>query len=308
MISLRSLRHFATLVEEGNYTRAAEQLHLTQSALSRSIQSLEQTLGLQLLDRTPNGVVLSSAGQELHAYAIRILRDASAMQREAELLRGYDTGKVSFGIGVFPAAGLLSPLLTRLATRYPRMRVHVEIESWQRLLDKLDRDRLDFVMAVTSSLPPSARYRVRKLPTQSFGLFVRQHHPLLGLTRSKLKAALAKYGLVTTDLPPRARKQLATIYQLDHVDELPITLECDSVEALRNVALSTDTVLFATQEAVQRDIDDGKLHRLPISYFTGTESNCSIVYKAHRTLTPAAETVIATIIDLLASQPAPAHT
>lgn len=292
MLSLRQLQHFAVLVEERNYTRAAQRLHVTQSALSRSIQSLETALDLRLLDRTPSGVTLTQSGQFMLQHVERILTGTNALKRDAIMLRGHNTGKVRFGAGVFPAAAFLSPLLKQIAVDYPRISVHVEIESWHRLLDKLDRKKLDFVVAITHSLPPSSQYTTRPLPNQTAGLFVRAGHPLLKVAPTELPQQFMKYGLAATDLPPRARQQLATLYGLSDCEQLPITLECDNVDALRDVTLSGDTVLFSTREAIRSTTQSGQLVQLPMEYSAGTDLTCSIIHHAHLTLAPAVETVI----------------
>lgn len=299
MLSLRSFHHFIVLVEEGTFTRAAERLHLTQSALSRSIQSLEEKLGLRLLDRNPNGLQLTQAGHMAHESIERILADTDALMRAARLLSGHDTGKVRFGAGVYPAAAFLAPLMKTLATEYPGISAHVEIESWKRLLDKLDQNKLDFVVAITHSLPPSSDYTERALPPQRVGLFVQKDHPLLGIKRSQLRARLTDYGLATTDLPPRARQHLALAYGLTDPAELPVTLECDSMNTLREVALSSHTVLFSTQEAIHADVAAGRLVQLPLKYTPEPRVTCSIIHHTYRTLTPAAETLIGLIQELM---------
>ncbi len=292
MFSLRQLEHFAVLVEEKSYTSAAQRLHVTQSALSRSIQSLEATLDLRLLDRTPGGVSLTQSGQFMLQHVEHLLTGANALKRDAIMLRGHNTGKVRFGAGVFPAAAFLSPLLRQIAIDYPRISIHVEIESWHRLLDKLDRKKLDFVVAITHSLPPSSQYATRPLPNQTAGLFVRADHPLLKVSPSALTQQIMRYGLATTDLPPRARQQLATVYGLSDSEQLPITLECNNIDALRDVAMSGDTVLFSTREAIFSSVQSGHLVQLPMAYSDGANLTCSIIHHAHLTLTPAVETVI----------------
>lgn len=299
MLSLRALRHFSVLVQERNYSRAAQRLHITQSALSRSIQSLEDGLGLQLLDRSATGMEATQTGRMVLDYAQRILAEAQALQRESELIRGFDSGRVVFGMGVFPAAGLLSPLLTRVAREYSGLSVHVEIESWQRLFDKLRQDRLDFVVAVTHSLPPSSEFRARPLPPQHGGLFVRRGHPLLAVRKAELRKCLGLYRLAATDLPARAREHLARLYRATSPELLPIGLECDSVATLRDVALNSDVVLFATREAIRPEVDAGLLVALPLEYSTSGALTYSIIHRERRTLSPAAEKLIALIQELL---------
>ncbi|MGY6270364.1 LysR family transcriptional regulator [Achromobacter denitrificans] len=303
-LSLRSLQHFAVLADEKHFSRAAQRLHLTQSALTRSIQALEDSLGLVLVDRASTGVVPTQAGRTVLERARRILGETRDLRREAELIRGHDTGRVNLGVGVFPAAGFLSPLLVRIAREHPGLSVHVEVESWQRLLDKLLHDKLDFAVAVTHSLPPPDDFALRPLPPHHGGLFTRAGHPLQGVARPRLRAALGQYRLAATDLPPKAREYLARLYRVTR-DELPIAFECDSVAALRDVALGSDVVLFCTREAIASELEQRQLVALPLAYPATGQLTHSVIHRARRTLSPTAERVIELVQELLAEAAAP---
>lgn len=300
MLTLRALRHFAVVAEELHFSRAAARLHLTQSALSRSIQSLESALGVKLLDRTASTVLVTKSGEAVLLRARRVLAEAQGLEHETRLIRGLESGDVSMGAGVFPAASFLPPLLTQLAQNYPGITMRVEIESWKRLLDMLERNALDFVVAITHSLPPSSEFVVRKLPSQHGGLFVRQGHPLLAVRRRSLLEALADFRLVATHLPPRAREQLARLYGVSDSNDLPLALECNSMEALRDVALNSDVVLFCMREAIANEISEQRLVQLPLEYSAGTELTCNIIYPARRTLSPAAMKVVELVETLMA--------
>lgn len=303
MLSLRGLRHFSVLAEERHYTRAAARLHLTQSALSRSIHTLEQTLNVQLLDRSVPGLALTPAGRTVLEHAHRVLNEAAALHRHVEVMQGTETGDVAIGAGVFPAAGFLSPLLTVLARDYPGIRMRAEVESWQRLHEMLVRDDLDFVVAITHSLPPSADFQVRRLPPQHVGLFVRASHPLLGIGHRSLRASLADYRLAATHLPARARNQLATLYRLSHSDALPIALECNSVDALLTVALNSDVIMLCVREAIREPLANGSIIQLPLAYSSEAELPCNIIHHARRELSPAALKVVSLIEGLLHAGP-----
>lgn len=298
MLTLRALRHFIVLAEELHFSRAAIRLHLTQSALSRSIQSFEETLGLKLLDRTASSVLLTKSGEAVLIHARQVLAQAQALEHESHLIRGLESGEVSMGVGVFPAATFLPPLLTQLAQDYPGISMRVEIESWKRLLEMLERHELDFVIAITHSLPPSSDFSVIKLPSHHGGLFVRRDHPLLSTPRRTMQNNLSKYRLVATHLPPRARGLLAELYEIPDGKDLPLALECNSLEALRNVALDSEVILFCTREVVMDELEDGRLVQLPLKYAAGTELNCNIIFHANRSLSPAAKKVVELVKEL----------
>lgn len=86
-MNLRQLQHLAALAEEASFSRAAERLHLTQSALSRSLQGLEDELGARLVDRAGRRSTLTPLGEAVLARAHRILLEAAEIERSAELLR-----------------------------------------------------------------------------------------------------------------------------------------------------------------------------------------------------------------------------
>jgi len=298
MLSLRALKHFSVLAEERHFSRAAARLHLTQSALTRSIQGLEDTLGVKLLDRSASGAQITKSGEAVLHHAHRVLAEASALERRTAQIRDLESGEVSMGAGVFPAAGFMPSLLEQLTCDYPGIALHVEIESWQRLAEMLEQDKLDFVVAITHSLPPSSEFSLRPLPPQHAGLFVRPGHPLLALNRRALPAALPGYRLAATHLPPKARAQLASLYKV-RVDELPLALQCNSVESLRAVTLRSDVVLFCMREAILDEIAGRRLVQLPLAYQAQNELSCNIVHHARRTLSPAALKVISMIEQLM---------
>ena len=298
-LTIRSFQQFLVLAEERHFSRAAQRLHLTQSALSRGIQSLEESLGLVLLDRGGTGVALTQAGEMVLRHARRVLAETTELQRHASRLRGCESGRVSFGVGVFPAATFLSPLLTQLAQQHPGLTVHVEVESWQLLLDKLQQDKLDFAVAITHSLPPPADFAVYPLPPQHGGLFVRQGHPLLAVPARRLTACLPHYRLAAPVLPQRARHYLARLYRTATPDDLPIAFECDSIPTLRDIAQGSDVVLFCTREAIAGELRAGTLLPLPAALPGTGPLTYNVVHRLHRTLSPAAALIISMVKALL---------
>lgn len=84
-MDLRRLSHFIALVEEGRFAPAAERVHLSQAAFSRSIQALEERVGMQLVDRGPHGITLTQAGDVVLRRARELVFDSSCMMRDLAL-------------------------------------------------------------------------------------------------------------------------------------------------------------------------------------------------------------------------------
>ncbi|MET9362750.1 transcriptional regulator CynR [Streptomyces sp. NPDC006632] len=144
---LRHLRYLLAVAEQGNFTRAAEELRISQPTLSQQIKQLERTVGVQLLDRTGRAVRLTDAGEAYAHYARRALRDLAAAERAvldvADLTRG------SLRLAVTPTftAYLVGPLVAELHTRHPGITVDVRELAQDRIEAELLADRLDLGIA-----------------------------------------------------------------------------------------------------------------------------------------------------------------
>lgn len=124
MIDLVLLRSFVAVVEAGNFTRAGERLHLTQSTVSQQLIRLEQNLGCRLLNRSQRHVVPTEEGERLLGYAQRLLRLAE--EATVALNPSGSDEVLRLGVPEDLAGEALMPLLTRFAAERPRLRLEVE--------------------------------------------------------------------------------------------------------------------------------------------------------------------------------------
>ena len=116
-MNIKHLEHLLALADTGSFSRAAEKLFITQSALSRSIQNLEEELGGLLLDRIGKRNELTPLGLDVVSRARHIVRDAAELRHNAKLLQGEGSVSISVGLGSGPAALLMVPLLCAAARR-----------------------------------------------------------------------------------------------------------------------------------------------------------------------------------------------
>jgi DNA-binding transcriptional LysR family regulator len=152
-MDLRQLEYFVAVARHRHFTRAAEALYVTQPALSQQIRRLEAELGLQLLARSPQGVEVTPAGQDLLLRAEAILGDVSAareaMDEHAGVLRG--------SVRVAAAAGEALRLPAELAAfheEHPGIRIALRQGSPREVVDLVRRGAADLAVVALDSPPP----------------------------------------------------------------------------------------------------------------------------------------------------------
>lgn len=142
-MEIYQLKAFVTVARTGHVTRAAEQLHLTQSAVSKQLKALEEELGSALFDRTPAGMAPSAAGKRLLPLAQRALDAALALAAAAKSLHGQLTGTLRLGTIIDPASIRLGELLGELQQHHPQVDVRLEHGISGGVLQRLLDGQLD---------------------------------------------------------------------------------------------------------------------------------------------------------------------
>lgn len=152
-VTLRQLRVFQAVAETRNFSRAGDQIGLTQPAVSRSIVELEAQLGLKLLDRTTREVVLTDAGQSLAVRLDRVLDDLDQTLAEVHGMAGARRGKVRVASSPTVSANLMPACIAECARRHPDVDFMLLDRLQQDVLDSVRAGEVDFGVVVE---PPSA--------------------------------------------------------------------------------------------------------------------------------------------------------
>ncbi len=182
-MELRQLEHFVAVAEERHFTHAAARCHIAQSALSRSIRTLEHELGSQLLVRTTRLVELTECGRHFLAEARRTLDAAASARAVIDQVNGLQRGTLS--IGAVPTAGLLD--LPRLLTVFHRRHPGIEIKllgggGSPMLIESVQGGRLDLAL-VTMPRRLTRKLDATLLASEPYMFVCSPEHPL-GTERS----------------------------------------------------------------------------------------------------------------------------
>ena len=153
-MELRQLRAVEAVARHRHFTRAAEELHLAQSALSQQIRALERELGTALFERTSRRVTVTEAGQAIAARARRILAELDGAREEIDQLRGVLRGRIWIG-ALHPAGELdVARLLTRFGQAHPGVEIGLREGVAGDMLRALAADELDAAFCLLAGEPP----------------------------------------------------------------------------------------------------------------------------------------------------------
>jgi DNA-binding transcriptional LysR family regulator len=146
-IELRQLRHLLALERFRKFARAAESIGLKQPALTRSIQTLEDSVGTRLFDRDHSRVEPTLAGTTLIREAQAVLDRAADLEQAMRRIADVRAGRLRIGAGPMAAGGSVGIALGRMLARHPGVRINVAVADWPQLTDKVLSGELEFAVA-----------------------------------------------------------------------------------------------------------------------------------------------------------------
>ena len=211
-MELRHLRYFLAVAREGNVTRAASSLHVTQPTLSRQLADLEQELGRELLIRESRGVTLTDDGMLLRKRAEEIVALADRTEREMMADDSQVEGDVWVGGGETRTMEVVARTMVAIAKDHPGVRLRLHSGNADDVIERVDKGLLDFGVIIGRT--PEARFETLELPAQErWGVLMRNDDPLASRDMIKIDE-LASRRLIISNQPADAQRSVPELEQL----------------------------------------------------------------------------------------------
>ncbi len=253
-MELRQLQHFLAVVEEGNFHRAAEKVHLTQQAVSKSIAQLETNLGVRLLDRDRQSVDLSPFGELLLPHARTVDAEIRRFQDNLATMLGTKTGIVRVGATPTMLNQLLPDAVSKLHATRPQIRIHVESGDFERLAGSLLRGELDMVLSTEPSEAADELIAVERLCEDHNIVVARPTHPLAKSRAVKAKD-LANYAWLEISNFPKAAQDYKSLFAADKIKPPHPTLSTTAVVFALNWLAQSDALCLLPKQLVTRELE-----------------------------------------------------
>ncbi|HJU71739.1 MAG TPA: LysR substrate-binding domain-containing protein [Paucimonas sp.] len=174
-LTLRQLQIFICAASHVSFARAAEELHLTQPAVSMQIRQLEDTIGLALFERVGRGLALTEAGERFTRHAMRILGELRDAEETLQSLSGAHAGSITVGL-VSTAKYFAPKLLARYSEQFPAVDVRLVIGNRERLLKLLQDNGID--LAIMGRIPKGIDAVSEPLAPHPHVIIAPAHHAL----------------------------------------------------------------------------------------------------------------------------------
>ena len=254
----RQLAAFCAVVERASFSQAAEQLGVTQPAVSLQIRSLEKRLGLQLLDRSGRRVEPTDAGRRLYRSALRMLAQEEQLLAElGEEVEGELSGRLELGASTGPGGTVIPVTLAEFQQRHPAVQVALTVSDTQRIVEEVARRELELGVV-------GAARRHRGVVFEPFFrdevvLAVPRGHRFADRTISL--AELQKEPLILMQEGAGVRQVIDDELRAVGVRlrDLDVRLELGLQESARSAVLAGYGVTFISRPAVEADVVAGTL-------------------------------------------------
>jgi DNA-binding transcriptional LysR family regulator len=254
-MDLRQMEMFRAVAEEGSFTKAAERLHVSQSAVSRQVKLLEDELGGVLLHRGPRKVALTGPGELLLKTTHRVERELQDALAQIAETRALQRGTLSLAGGMTVCMYILPRVLKRFRSLYPKVELSLSSAPTAALLERLRRRELDLALLTLPVV--AADVEVKPVIKEEMVVVTAPGHPLMR-ERPVAPKSLGRYPLIVYEAGSNTRRILDDFFVAEEVP-VRIAMETENVEVIKAMVgngLGVSVIPFA---AAAKDVRQKRL-------------------------------------------------
>jgi len=289
-LKTRQLLLLMALEEEGNVHRAAQVLNMTQPAASKLLKDLEDTLGAPLFDRLPRGMRATLYGETMIRHARMALASLSQAHDEIEALKAGRFGLVSLGAITAPGMTLLPSAVARVKEEHPGLRVSLQIETSDVLLERLQQGKLDLVVGRLFERHDKTDLRYQALVEEPVSAVARPGHPLLATPRLNLRDTVSSGWIV----PPAGsvlRHRFELMFQEEGLEAPANLIETTALLFVTRMLQQTDMLGVLASDVARYYAGHGLIALLPIQLPCKMDA-FGLITRTDRLLSPAAKVML----------------
>ncbi|EIH1016814.1 LysR family transcriptional regulator [Escherichia coli] len=245
-VKIHQIRAFVEVARQGSIRGASRMLNMSQPALSKSIQELEEGLAAQLFFRRSKGVTLTDAGESFYQHASLILEELRAPQEDIRQRQGQLAGQINIGMGASISRSLMPAVISRFHQQHPQVKVRIMEGQLVSMINELRQGELDFTINTYYQGPYDHEFTFEKLLEKQFAIFCRPGHPAIGARSIKQLSELLDDQAQTPQVGVVCETFSACISLVaksDFLSILPEEMGCDPLHGQGLVMLPVSEIL-----------------------------------------------------------------
>jgi DNA-binding transcriptional LysR family regulator len=264
--TLDQLRILKAIALEGSFKKAADSLYVSQPAISLQIQQLERQLDVPIFDRGGRKAQLTEAGQLLLAYGDRILSLCQETCRAIDDLQNLNGGTLIIGASQTTGTYIMPRMIGMFRKKYPDVAVQLHVHSTRRTAWSVVNGQIDLAI-IGGEIPLELLESLEVIPyaEDELVLVVPAQHELANTDSIKTEE-LYRLKFITLDAQSTIRKVIDQVLIKNGVDlkQLPVEMELNSIEAIKNAVQAGLGVAFLSLTAIEKELQLGAVKRVQI--------------------------------------------
>ncbi|WP_284615041.1 LysR family transcriptional regulator [Aquabacterium humicola] len=292
-LKTRQLLLLVAMEEEGNIHRAAQVLNMTQPAASKLLKDLEDALGAPLFERLPRGMRPTWYGETMIRHARMALASLSQAHDEIEALKAGRFGQVSVGAITAPGMTLLPAATALVKQAHPNLRVALQIETSDVLMERLQQGKLDMVIGRLFETHDKSALRYQPLVEEPVAAVARPGHALLSVAKLGLRDLVGAGWIV----PPSGsvlRHRFELMFQEDGLEPPVNLIETTALLFITRMLQRSDMVAVLAADVARYYAEHGMVAVLPIQLPCKMDG-FGLITRSDRLLSPGAKAMLAAL-------------
>jgi len=280
--TLRQLKVFEAVARLLSFSRAAEELHLTQPAVSMQVKSLEGEAGLALFEQIGKKIHLTEAGRELYRRSRAIADELRATGEALDALRGLEQGRLHIA-AVSTAKYFAPPLLARFLTAHPGVKLELSVDNREAVIERLAANEID--LAIMGRPPLDLETVAEPFASHPHVIVAAPGHPLAGKRRIAL-ARVAEEPFILREPGSGTRGLLEKLFA-DHGLAIRVAMQMASNETIKQAVQAGMGLSLLSRHTMELELEAGRLVALDVVGMPIVR-NWYVVHLAAKRLSPMA--------------------
>lgn len=298
ILNFNHLKVFWAVAKNLSYSRAAEELYLSQPTVSIQLKKLEEALGVDLLEQLGKKIYLTQAGELLYPYVNRIFSLATEADLAVQELKGLRSGRIIIGASTTPGIYLLPSIISSFQQNYPRLEISLEISNTHQVQEHLLLNQLDLGV-VGEELTIDPQLIIQPLLADELLIIAAKEHPL-ALRKSVSFAEFLTQRLILRERGSSTREVLEQAVHIRGL-QLKVAMQLNSIEAIKQAVIANLGLSVISKFTVGMEVKAGLLKAIPFSDLS-LSRQINLVYHKEKKLSPVMQAFVQHLGAQLASK------